>query len=154
MNSFNHYAYGAIGQFLYQYVAGIDIDSDDPGYKYSIIRPVPHSASSIRWAGASLETPYGLLSSKWHFFEDQWIIDVSVPPNTRSSIHIPLAANESSENYAPSRIFVDGQTPEENQYVTITHANTGQMVLAVGSGDYCISVPWKESETCDTSREK
>ena len=44
MNSFNHYAYGAIGAWLYNTVAGIEIDPGAPGYKHTILRPQPGGA--------------------------------------------------------------------------------------------------------------
>lgn len=52
MNSFNHYAYGAIGEWLYSHVAGIQIDPQHPGYKHTILSP--HPGGGLQWVKAEL----------------------------------------------------------------------------------------------------
>ncbi|NOU68771.1 Bacterial alpha-L-rhamnosidase [Paenibacillus sp. LMG 31461] len=56
MNSFNHYAYGAVGEWLYRCVAGINVDEDAPGYKHFHIKPLP--GQGLIWAEAFLECMY------------------------------------------------------------------------------------------------
>ncbi|RKX47267.1 MAG: rhamnosidase, partial [Verrucomicrobia bacterium] len=63
MNSFNHYAYGAINQWMVERIAGLDPDPAHPGYKHFFIRPV--IGTQLDWARAELETPYGKASSGW-----------------------------------------------------------------------------------------
>ena len=63
MNSFNHYAYGAIGEWLYASVAGIDLDPLKPGFKHTIFRPQP--GEGIHSVHAELETRYGRVTSNW-----------------------------------------------------------------------------------------
>jgi alpha-L-rhamnosidase len=63
MNSFNHYAYGAVGAWMYRSVAGLDLDPDEPGYRHIIFRPRP--GGSLTWAEAALETPYGCVRIRW-----------------------------------------------------------------------------------------
>jgi len=89
MNSFNHYAYGAIGEWMYEVVAGIDTYEDGPGYKHSRIQPQP--GGHLTHAEADLETPYGLLSSHWRLEGDSLALDVVIPPNTRSEVFVPAA---------------------------------------------------------------
>src|SRR5690242_15400964 len=79
MNSFNHYAYGAIGDWMYRVVAGIDTYEDEPGYKHSRIYPRP--GGGLTEAGARLETGYGELSSHWKKEKDSLMLDVVIPPN-------------------------------------------------------------------------
>jgi alpha-L-rhamnosidase len=55
MNSFNHYAYGAIGQFMYERIAGLSPDPKHPGYKHFFVRPLV--GSSLKSASAELDTP-------------------------------------------------------------------------------------------------
>ena len=63
MNSFNHYAYGAIGDWMYRVMAGIEIDEAAPGYKHVLIQPRPGGGfTSVK---ASHETPYGKVASAW-----------------------------------------------------------------------------------------
>ena len=84
MNSFNHYAYGAVGQWLYATVAGIAELA--PGYKKILLRPVPDER--LTHASASLETPYGLVSSAWKRSGKSFRWTVVVPPNT-AAVAVP-----------------------------------------------------------------
>src|SRR2546422_868029 len=63
MNSFNHYAFGAVGDWMYQNIGGIDLDPAAPGYRHARIAPRP--GAGLTSASASLETAYGALSSAW-----------------------------------------------------------------------------------------
>lgn len=90
MNSFNHYAYGAIGDWLYRVVCGLDTDEKTPGYKQSIIRPMP--VDGWTWARAGLQTAYGRLSSFWSRENNSWLFKFSIPANTRATIIIDPAA--------------------------------------------------------------
>ena len=65
MNSFNHYAYGSVGDWLYTTVAGIDSDEKEPGYKHIIFRPLP--IKELGYAKARIVTPYGEIVSGWEF---------------------------------------------------------------------------------------
>lgn len=100
MNSFNHYAYGSIGAWLYQSVAGIEIDPANPGYKHSILRPQP--GDSLTHATATLQTLYGGLASQWKRTNGTFEWTVTVPANTTATVHLP--AKDSS------KIMMDGKT--------------------------------------------
>lgn len=94
MNSFNHYAYGAIGQWMYERVAGLSLDPAHPGYKHFFVRPV--IGGPLTSASAELETPYGRASSAWGLKGDSLTIRVQVPPNTTATLEFPNGrANES-----------------------------------------------------------
>ncbi|MBZ0299969.1 MAG: glycoside hydrolase family 78 protein [Anaerolineae bacterium] len=88
MNSFNHYAYGSIGAWLYSVVAGIELDPAQPGYKHSILRPQP--GGCLTHATGKLETPYGELVSQWALADDTFDWTIVVPPNTTATAHLPL----------------------------------------------------------------
>ena len=66
MNSFNHYAYGAIGDWMYRTIAGLDTYEDGVGYKHSRIKP--HTGGEFTQVSAELETYYGKLSSTWKIY--------------------------------------------------------------------------------------
>lgn len=85
MNSFNHYAYGSIGSWMYERLAGIQIV--EPGYHKSRIAPMP--IKGITWVKACLETPYGTLSSSWSCKDNVLCVDVEVPANTTAIIVLP-----------------------------------------------------------------
>ncbi|MDQ2921730.1 MAG: glycoside hydrolase family 78 protein, partial [Acidobacteriota bacterium] len=72
MNSFNHYAYGAIGDWMYQVMAGIEVDPQAPGYKHALIQPQPGGRlSQVR---ASHNTPYGKVTSAWELKGDRFAL--------------------------------------------------------------------------------
>jgi len=90
MNSFNHYAYGAIGHWMYTTVAGINPDEKLPGYKHSILAPQP--GGSLSYANATYHSMYGNIKSGWKRDEQVMQVDVEVPPNTTATVYLPYAS--------------------------------------------------------------
>lgn len=88
MNSFNHYAYGAIGEWLYSTVAGIS--ELDPGFKRILLKPALDERLSH--ASAALDTPYGLVESAWRHTGRRVEWKVRNPPNTSALIVLPEGA--------------------------------------------------------------
>lgn len=84
MNSFNHYAYGAIGEWLYRVVAGIECDEAHPGYKHSII--APHYGGGLSYIKSSYQSVYGKICSNWGLEGDIMTLEVEIPCNTTASI--------------------------------------------------------------------
>jgi alpha-L-rhamnosidase len=94
MNSFNHYAYGAIGAWLYQTVAGIDTDPEQPGYKHTLLHPQP--GGGLTYAKASLNSVYGTIESHWEIPTSgglHW--HIVVPPNTTATAYVPCSEKAS-----------------------------------------------------------
>jgi alpha-L-rhamnosidase len=87
MNSFNHYAYGAIGFWMYGVVAGIRMDEGHPGYKHILIAPRP--GGGLTHARASIDTVYGRVSSDWQIVNGVLKLKVEVPPNTTATVSLP-----------------------------------------------------------------
>lgn len=87
MNSFNHYAYGAIGRWMYERIAGLAPDPSHPGYKHFFIRPLV--GGPLTSARATLETPYGEAVSGWKKSNGKLDMEVVVPPNTTATIEFP-----------------------------------------------------------------
>lgn len=83
--SFNHYAYGAVGDWLYQVVAGINMAA--PGYKKIIINP--HPGGGLTWVNASYECLYGKIVSNWKLKNGKCKMQVEIPPGTTATIYIP-----------------------------------------------------------------
>ena len=93
MNSFNHYAYGAIGEWLYTVVAGINIDANQPGYKNIIFKPQP--GGGLTHAKATVETVYGKVASAWRIKDNEFIYTIEVPANTTALVILPQADEQS-----------------------------------------------------------
>ena len=97
MNSFNHYAYGAVGEWLYNTVAGIELDESKPGYKHIIIRPQPpmsdkpEGGSELTWAAAELMTRYGKAACHWTRKGRRLSVKATIPPNTTATVILPGA---------------------------------------------------------------
>ena len=87
MNSFNHYAYGSIGAWLYSAVAGIEIDPAQPGYKHAILRPQP--GGGLTEASGRIKTLYGELTSAWRVEQGVFEWTIHIPPNTRATAYLP-----------------------------------------------------------------
>jgi alpha-L-rhamnosidase len=85
MNSFNHYAYGSIGSWMYQKIGGLSIL--EPGYKKSRIAPMP--VKGITGASASIKTVYGELSCRWRCENKLFTVDITVPCNTSAVVRLP-----------------------------------------------------------------
>jgi Bacterial alpha-L-rhamnosidase. len=120
MNSFNHYAYGAIGDWMYRVVAGIDTYEDAPGYKH--IKIQPHIGGGLTEVSASLETYYGKVASHWKVDGGKLLLEVTIPANTKATVFIPTT----------------GEITENNKPVTATRGN-GYAQLELGSGHYVFS---------------
>lgn len=85
MNSFNHYAYGAVGEWMYSVIGGID--NIEPGFKKIRIRPLP--GGGLNSARASLESPYGLISTSWNVKGQGFKLEATIPPNTTAVVELP-----------------------------------------------------------------
>ena len=77
MNSFNHYAYGSVADWIYGVAAGIQVCEDAPGY--ARVRIAPQPTDSLDWLEASIDTKRGLVSSKWTKIEDAWRYEIETP---------------------------------------------------------------------------
>lgn len=86
MNSFNHYSYGAIEEWLIQYCLGIKTDPDEPGYKHFVLEPQPDHR--LGYARGSLDTMYGRIISEWCYNGDNVTYHFEVPANTTATIFI------------------------------------------------------------------
>ena len=86
MNSFNHYAYGAIGEWMYETVGGIS--PAEPGFRKIRFAPVP--GEGIDWAKASLLTRHGTASIRWRKSSGgRLAVNLVVPPNTTAILELP-----------------------------------------------------------------
>ena len=85
MISYNHYASGAVGAFLYQRVAGIE--AAEPGYRRFNIRPLV--GGGLTSAKASTMTSYGRITSDWKIEGDTFLLDIEVPVGTRCTVTLP-----------------------------------------------------------------
>lgn len=100
MNSYNHYAYGAVGAWMYRSVAGLELDPAQPGYAHIIFRPRP--GGTITWAEASLETAHGVVSIRWEKSGADLKLDLTVPAGTHATL-LPPAGFGAAQELKPGR---------------------------------------------------
>jgi alpha-L-rhamnosidase len=126
MNSFNHYAYGSVGHWLYSVVAGIELDPAQPGYKHAILRPQP--GDGLSHAKAGLESPYGRIESDWKIADGVFHWAISVPPNTTATAYVPALEN--------AQVQESGKPAEEAEGVEFVRREDGAAVYRLISGQY------------------
>jgi len=131
MNSFNHYAYGAIGDWLYRKVAGIDLDPDVPGFKSLVVKP--HPGGSMNEVKASHLTPYGETESAWTIQDGKITLDVTIPVNTTAKIHVPATGKSLQIN---GEELSDWRLEEGPGYT--------YLIVEKGSGSYRIVAPFEK----------
>lgn len=84
MNSFNHYAYGAIGEWIVRVAAGLEIDESRPGYKHSVI--YPRLGGGLSYLKAEYDSVYGTIRSWWEDKGEEAVLHATVPVNTTATI--------------------------------------------------------------------
>jgi len=130
MNSFNHYSFGAVGQYLYGAVGGINPAT--PGYKTIWIQPVP--GVGLTWANTSYNSTRGMISTAWTNTGSTFNLAVAVPPNTTAQVCVPTTN---------SAAITEGGVPAAlSPGVTYIGMTNGYPIYAVGSGSYMFSSPF------------
>jgi alpha-L-rhamnosidase len=131
MNSFNHYAFGSVGEYLYSVVGGIKPTS--PGYKTILIQPVP--GTGLTWANTSYNSARGLITTAWTNTGNTFNLDTMIPPNTTARIYVPTTN--------ASAVTESGMPAASSPGVTYVGISNGCAIYAVGSGHYVWSSPYR-----------
>lgn len=87
MNSFNHYAYGVVCEWLWESVAGIASDTENPGFRHIIMKPVPDKR--LGHVDAVYHSAAGCIKSSWKYEGDQWIWNFTIPEGCTASVTLP-----------------------------------------------------------------
>jgi len=92
MNSFNHYSFGAVGQWMMAYSLGIQRDEKSPGFKHFVLQPQPDPTGQMTYAKGYYESMYGKIASSWKTDKDTFTYLATVPANTTATLFIPAAS--------------------------------------------------------------
>ncbi|HLR97635.1 MAG TPA: family 78 glycoside hydrolase catalytic domain [Jiangellaceae bacterium] len=130
MNSFNHFPFGSVGNWLFTAMAGINADPANPGYRNTIIRPRP--GEQIQHADATYESAYGPITSAWQAQDDGFTLDISVPANTTATVHVPTKSRWA--------VTEGGSPAADAEAVEFIEMSGDAAVFEVGSGDYNFAV--------------
>ncbi|MBW7904176.1 MAG: glycoside hydrolase family 78 protein [Phycisphaerae bacterium] len=131
MNSFSHYAIGAVGEWFYKVILGINPDPAGPGFERVIIRPRP--GPGLSWARGSYDSIRGRVAVAWRRDAEGLALDIEVPPNVSATVHVPTAN--------PEKLTESGAAPAESRGVRLLHSGGGEAVFSVGSGRYVFHAP-------------
>ena len=153
MNSFNHYAYGAVSEWMYRYMAGIDADEAKPGFKHIILQPTPDNRTSLpagqeRMTSVSAKYPsyYGEISSEWTRKDDGRIIyKVTVPANTTATLYLPIIADDDA-------VFEGNALAETAAGVTFVESTDSKITYTLQSGTYTFEVKTKTNSSVAGSK--
>ena len=130
MNSFNHYGYGAIGEWLYAVVGGIALDADSPAFKRFRIQPGP--GEGIDSAEMSYESRYGRILCRWrqeaHFLR----VEARIPPNTSALVVLPGGEGD--------QVTINGREAHEAEGVSDVRMEGGRVLFDAVAGEYRIEI--------------
>lgn len=137
MNSFNHYAYGAVGEWMYRFMSGIESDVRKPGFKHIILQPTPDQRTTIpateeriTQVDGRYNSRYGIVSSAWKSADGKTIdYTCEVPANTTATLYLPV-----DEQYAAA--FKAGKASVDMTGIEYVDYKDGKMILNLGSGRY------------------
>jgi alpha-L-rhamnosidase len=124
MNSFNHYAFGAVGEYLYGGVGRIK--AAIPGYKTMIIKPL--IGEGLTWAKTSFDSMHGKIVSNWKREGQKLTMEVTIPANTTAAVYVPAKD--------ASGITESGKPASKAEGVKFLRLENGAAVYEVGSGNY------------------
>jgi alpha-L-rhamnosidase len=130
MNSFNHYAYGAVGTWMYENIAGIRTNPRYPGFKHIILQP--KIGGGLSYARGEYQSPYGLIQSHWRIDDDTFTWEVTLPPNTTADAYIPTDMQSQ---------ILEGTAPiEESPGVVFIRQTHESAVYKLVAGNYLFAV--------------
>lgn len=124
MNSLNHYAYGAIGEWMYERIGGIA--PLEAGYKKIRIAPKPRDP--LTSAKTSVNVPYGKIASSWEIKGDEFQLNITIPPNTTAEVTIP--ANTEKE------LVLNGEDFMNNENAKLINKGEKDFNILVEAGTY------------------
>jgi len=135
MNSFNHYAIGAVGEWIYRTILGINPDDRSPGYKHFSIHPQP--GGTLKWAKGSYDSIHGRIAVEWNIQDGRFELDVTIPANTTATIYTPAQK--------PEEVTESGKPAIKANGVSFIKAEDGNAIYKITSGRYKFKSPLKSS---------
>ena len=130
MNSFNHYSFGAVGQWMMAYSLGIQ--RDEPGFRKFILQPVPDPTGTMTWAEGHYDSMYGRIASGWKITDKLLTYRATVPANAIATLHLPARD--------AAGVKESGRDPARSQGVRFIKHENGKAVYELASGTYEFAV--------------
>ena len=134
MNSFNHYSFGAVYEWMMAYQLGISADPAQPGYQHFILQPTV--GGSFTYANGSYDSAYGTISSGWTAEDGNLkTYDAVIPANTSATLYLPAVG----EAEAPNTVTVIGPVEHNGTETTCFELPSGTWHFAIGQGEIHVS---------------
>ncbi|MBN1421032.1 MAG: alpha-L-rhamnosidase, partial [Planctomycetes bacterium] len=130
MNSFNHYALGAIGEWIIRTIAGISPDEEKPGYEHVVVRPRP--GSGLTFAAFLYRSIRGPIRVAWRIEKSGFVLHVEIPANAAATVYVPAED--------PRAVTESGEPARDAEGVEFLRAEEGCAVFRIGSGSYAFAV--------------
>ena len=132
MNSFAHYSFGAVCEWMFKTIAGID--TKGPAYEHIIIHPRP--GGRLTWARARYDSIRGPIATAWEIAQDgaTFKLDVTIPANTQATVYIPTAN--------VGRIRESKKPVSQSETLRLVGVADDNAIFEVGSGRYRFTSPW------------
>ncbi|MEI6139069.1 MAG: family 78 glycoside hydrolase catalytic domain [Mariniphaga sp.] len=126
MNSFNHYSFGAVGQWMMAYSIGIQ--RDEPGFKKFVLQPEPDPTGQMTFAKGYFDSPYGRINSGWKIENKALTYSATVPANTTATLYLPTSSEKAVKE--------SGKVVGQAKGVTFIRYENGKAVYELKSGEY------------------
>jgi alpha-L-rhamnosidase len=126
MNSFNHWAFGAVGEWIWRNVAGLNPDDTQPGWKHFVVAPKP--GGGVTWAKGEYDSIHGQIRSNWHLDGSRFVLGVTIPANTTATVIVPAAKADG--------ITVNGQPSANREGARLLRFEGGRAIFELESGVY------------------
>ena len=126
MNSFNHYSFGAVGQWMMAYSLGIQ--RNEPGFRNFILQPEPDPTGQMTWAKGYYDSMYGRISSSWKKENGILTYEATVPANTTATLYLPASSEKS--------IKENGKPFKKEKGIKFLKYENGKALFEIGSGTY------------------
>jgi alpha-L-rhamnosidase len=126
MNSFNHYAIGAVGEWMARVILGINNDDTHPAYEHFTLRPYP--GGGLTWAKGHYDSIRGRIESSWSIADGRLKYDVTIPANTMATVYVPAKDAAS--------VLENGKPVSASMGVQFLRMEDGAAVFLVQSGKY------------------
>lgn len=131
MNSFNHWAFGAVGEWVWRNVAGLNPDDTQPGWKRFILAPRP--GGGVSWTKSRYQSIRGEIVSNWQIKNRKFHWELAIPPNTTASIRVPSSR--------PDEVLESGRPVTQVPEIHNMRIEPGAVIFEVASGRFIIESP-------------
>jgi alpha-L-rhamnosidase len=139
MNSHNHPMYGSVGSFSFEYLAGLRISDENPGFRRFEVRP--GMTRDLKWASGSTDSIRGHVSSSWRRDADGYSVDIDVPVGSEAEVHLPKGVLLDLELAESGEVFWSkGESTGQVTGVRDFREEENRFVLVCGSGRYRFAV--------------